>query len=62
MTLTANYAHTCLPLGTGNLPSLKTNQLPTNEKFVGYDNTFANTSFYLALGGQKAAAFAKAVN
>ncbi|KAL7894234.1 hypothetical protein HDV63DRAFT_412833 [Trichoderma sp. SZMC 28014] len=48
--------------GTGNLPSLKTNQLPTNEKFVGYDNTFANTSFYLALGGQKAAAFAKAVN
>ncbi|KAL7917430.1 hypothetical protein ACQKWADRAFT_324647 [Trichoderma austrokoningii] len=48
--------------GTGNLPSLKTNQLPTNEKFVGYDNTFANTSFYLALGGQKAAAFAEAVN
>ncbi|GFP60360.1 hypothetical protein TASIC1_0017012200 [Trichoderma asperellum] len=48
--------------GTGNLPSLKTNQLPVNDKFVGYDNTFANTSFYLALGGQKAAAFAKAVN
>ncbi|KAL7816081.1 hypothetical protein V8C44DRAFT_308772 [Trichoderma aethiopicum] len=47
--------------GTQSLPCLKTNQLPTNEKFVGYDNTFADTSFYLELGGQKAAAFAAAV-
>ncbi|QYS92859.1 hypothetical protein H0G86_000250 [Trichoderma simmonsii] len=47
--------------GTQSLPCLKNNQLPTNEKFVGYDNTFADTAFYLELGGQKAAAFAAAV-
>ncbi|PTB70164.1 hypothetical protein BBK36DRAFT_1173406 [Trichoderma citrinoviride] len=48
--------------GTQSLPCLKNNQLPTNEKFVGYDNDFADTGFYLELGGQKAAAFAAAVN
>ncbi|UKZ74543.1 hypothetical protein TrVFT333_002213 [Trichoderma virens FT-333] len=48
--------------GTQSLPCLKNNQLPTNEKFVGYDNTFADTAFYLELGGQKGAAFAAAVN
>ncbi|KAL6796173.1 hypothetical protein GGI42DRAFT_96264 [Trichoderma sp. SZMC 28013] len=47
--------------GTQSLPCLKNNQLPTNEKFVGYDNTFADTAFYLELGGQKGAAFAAAV-
>ncbi|PNP58289.1 hypothetical protein THARTR1_01804 [Trichoderma harzianum] len=47
--------------GTQSLPCLKNNQLPTNEKFVGYDNTFTDTAFYLELGGQKAAAFAAAV-
>ncbi|EHK22933.1 uncharacterized protein TRIVIDRAFT_28185 [Trichoderma virens Gv29-8] len=48
--------------GTQSLPCLKNNQLPTNEKFVGYDNNFADTAFYLELGGQKGAAFAAAVN
>jgi hypothetical protein len=43
------------------MPALKVNQLPTNQKFVGVDNDFANTSFYLALAGQKAAAFHAAV-
>ncbi|UKZ64083.1 uncharacterized protein TrAtP1_005302 [Trichoderma atroviride] len=43
--------------GTQIMPSLKTNQLPTNQKFVGYDNNFADTSFYLELAGKKAAAF-----
>ncbi|KAL7895994.1 hypothetical protein HDV63DRAFT_411564 [Trichoderma sp. SZMC 28014] len=43
--------------GTQIMPALKTNQLPTNQKFVGYDNDFADTSFYLELAGQKAAAF-----
>ncbi|KAL7948165.1 hypothetical protein V8C42DRAFT_343122 [Trichoderma barbatum] len=47
--------------GTQSLPCLKTNQLPTNEKFVGYENNFADSAFYLKLGGQKAAAFAAAV-
>jgi hypothetical protein len=46
-----------IPLGTQIMPALKTNQLPTNQKFVGYDNDFADTSFYLELAGQKAAAF-----
>lgn len=50
-----------IQIGTQSLPCLKNNQLPTNEKFVGYDNTFADTAFYLELGGQKAAAFAAAV-
>ncbi|EHK46725.1 hypothetical protein TRIATDRAFT_132630 [Trichoderma atroviride IMI 206040] len=43
--------------GTQIMPSLKTNQLPTNQKFVGYDNNFDDTSFYLELAGKKAAAF-----
>ncbi|KAL7935899.1 hypothetical protein V8C35DRAFT_333677 [Trichoderma chlorosporum] len=43
--------------GTQSMPALKVNQLPTNQKFVGVDNDFPNTSYYLALGGQKAAAF-----
>ncbi|GFP58681.1 hypothetical protein TASIC1_0011004800 [Trichoderma asperellum] len=47
--------------GTQIMPSLKTNQLPTNQKFVGYDNDFADTSFYLELAGKKAAAFHPAV-
>ena len=43
------------------MPCLKTDQLPTNDKFVGYDDSFSDTSFYLRLGGQKAAAFKAAV-
>ncbi|KAK5996295.1 hypothetical protein PT974_03050 [Cladobotryum mycophilum] len=47
--------------GTQNLASLKVNQLPTNDKFVGYDNDFSTTNFYLQLGGQKASAFHSAL-
>ncbi|PTB65021.1 hypothetical protein BBK36DRAFT_20849 [Trichoderma citrinoviride] len=43
--------------GTQSMPALKNNQLPTNAKFVGLDNDFPDTSYYLSLGGQKAAAF-----
>ncbi|KAK1241972.1 hypothetical protein MKX07_007795 [Trichoderma sp. CBMAI-0711] len=48
--------------GTQSMPALKTNQLPTNQKFVGLDNDFPDTSFYLSLGGQKAAAFHSAAH
>ncbi|KAH8820240.1 hypothetical protein F5884DRAFT_40722 [Xylogone sp. PMI_703] len=36
-------------------PALKNNQLPTNDRFVGYDNDFDSTSHYLELAGQYAA-------
>ncbi|KAL6895231.1 hypothetical protein HDV57DRAFT_1565 [Trichoderma longibrachiatum] len=48
--------------GTQSMPALKTNQLPTNQKFVGLDNDFPDTSFYLSLGGQKASAFHSAAH
>jgi hypothetical protein len=44
-------------LGTGSYACLKTNQLPTNEKFVGIDNDFTSTNHYFELAQQLATSY-----